>query len=247
MNTNFATILSVEARKLRGTSVLVVATLLPVLAVAQGGVLARLLIGRVPEVSPWGLLYLASQTVFAPLGLPVLIALLTALVARVEHQRQVWKQLFALPVARPAVFAAKLLLTGLLLAYSLVLFSAALLGAGLALGFAGPPPWATLLGRPLLAGLAALPILGVQFYLSYRFSNVFVPLAAAALLTLPALLVANSETYWVFYPWVYPTVISLSESGLQGGRLAALLAGCVALFAGLAGLGVAQFSKRDIM
>ena len=240
-------VLQMEWDKLKGTRIWVIATLLPLLAVLQGQLFVQLLRARAVEIDPWLLLYTGSLSLFAPLILPVLIALLTALVARVEHQQDTWKQLFALPVRRAQIYAAKLILSAALFAYSLLILSLGLLLAGWLGRAGGAVPWGLLLGRPALIGLAALPILAVQYYLSYRFHSVIIPLVAAVGLTLPALLAANSARLWIYFPWTYPTVIAMTDTVLSTGRLALVLLISALLFAAITAYSLARFSQRDVV
>lgn len=49
--------------------------------------------------------------------------------------------------------------------------------------------------------------MAIMFLLSLAFSNFGVSLTAGVGLTLPALLIANSVRFWIYYPWSYPFVV----------------------------------------
>jgi lantibiotic transport system permease protein len=66
-----------------------------------------------------------NLTMWTIVVLPMYAALAAALVASMEHQGDLWKHLFALPVSRRAIFAAKwMAAVGLVLLSSLVLAAA---------------------------------------------------------------------------------------------------------------------------
>jgi hypothetical protein len=80
------------------------------------------------EMAPKGML-----SVWAIFMLPLLITLETALINGVEHGEKQWKQIFALPIPRHAVYTAKLLIAQALAAASTLILSALTVAVGLAL------------------------------------------------------------------------------------------------------------------
>jgi lantibiotic transport system permease protein len=70
------------------------------------------------EFNLWDMVARTSLSVWAVFMLPLLITLETALINGVEHGEKQWKHIFALPVPRHAVYAAKFLIAQALAAAS---------------------------------------------------------------------------------------------------------------------------------
>ncbi len=98
----------------------------------------------------------------------------------------------------------------------------------------------------LLAFAAAMPIMSIQYWLSVTFAQVGIPLAIAAGLSLPNLLVANSK-YWIFDPWTYPMVASLNGTLNQFQGSPAMFSSSLLLFLLSLGAGLIHFRKKDVM
>src|SRR5262245_29701447 len=80
----------------------------------------------------WETIPKASLTIWAIFMLPLLITLETALINGVEHGEKQWKHIFALPVPRHAVYAAKFLIAQALAAASTLILCALIAIVGLA-------------------------------------------------------------------------------------------------------------------
>jgi hypothetical protein len=180
-----------------------------------------------------------SLAIWAIFVLPLLVTLEAALSCGIEHAERQWKHLFALPVPRPALYAAKLLAVhGLTLASTLVAGSlVALTGWGLtmwypAVAHAGPPPMAAILGKALLGWLAAGLITSVHVWVATRWPSFTVAAGAGVAGTFFALFAASAKAAR-FYPWLLPVHAVTSPDrlpvalalGIGGGLLVAVLGG----------------------
>lgn len=99
------------------------------------------------------------------------IAIITSLMATIEHQTNAWKQVLALPISRTEVYTAKFLFNGLLLFASCILLAFGSVILGIALGFGTDVPYTDLLKITFFPFLAALPFLAVQIWLAVTFKN----------------------------------------------------------------------------
>ena len=188
-----------------------------------------------------------SFQIWAVFMMPLLIALVTALLNGIEHSDKQWKHLFALPVPRYAVYFAKLIVAqGLILTSTLVLgvFTVIVGVAGMylrpELASAGPVPYVWLAQQVTFVWLASWLIIAIHTWISMRWSGFPIALGAGIGGTFFALFAA-SASLGKYYPWLLPMNIFVE------GRFAA------ALWLGVAGgivaalLGCFEFIRRDVM
>lgn len=239
--------LRIELLKLKGLKLFLTATALPLFAVLQGRLFVTSLKGTERGMHPWEMLYTGGVSQFSSLILPIVITIIMAMLTRVEHANNVWKQLFALPVKRGNVYFSKLIIGILIAVYSTLVFCFGIIIAGMSLGIKDTVPLGMILQRPVLGLLASLPIAALQFYLSIKFSHIGIPLAFGAGLALPSMLVANSARYWIYYPWTYPIVVTLSETFSLGQRGSMVYIISIVSFVIIVCLGFIEFRKKDIV
>src|SRR5688572_21407552 len=127
----FARALSAEVLKIKRTLALAVAVALPLVIVVMN--LFILIRMRVFDegFDGWQYLLLNSIVLWGLLMLPLYITLETALLAGLEHGDKNWKQLFALPIPRPAIYAAKQAVSLGMVALSMVVLVLGALAAGM--------------------------------------------------------------------------------------------------------------------
>jgi len=188
-----------------------------------------------------------SFQIWAVFMMPLLIALVTALLNGIEHSDKQWKHLFALPVPRYAVYFAKLIVAqGLILTSTLVLgvFTVIVGVAGMylrpELASAGPVPYIWLAKQVAFVWLASWLIIAIHTWISMRWSGFPIALGAGIGGTFFALFAAGASL-GKYYPWLLPMNVFIE------GRFAA------ALWLGVAGgivaalLGCFEFVRRDVM
>lgn len=237
--------LSAEWLKMKRTLALWLAPIAPLVIVALqiAMVLQRESYYRQQDISDaWG--QYGEQTVFlwTLLMLPLFITLETALLSNLEHGNLQWKHLFALPISRGAVYAAKQLMGMILIGLSMASLYALLVFSGLALrvltpglGFEAPVPWLDFLRSVGLAYLASWLIISIHTWVGLRWHSFVVASAVGIAAMVVAVLLFQSDwSQW--YPWTLSGVItySLAEGlrpmaelavGSLGGVLVALLGG----------------------
>ena len=121
-----------------------------------------------------------SFQIWAVFMMPLLIALVTALLNGIEHSDKQWKHLFALPVPRYAVYLAKLIVAqGLILTSTLVLAVLTVI-VGVAgtylrpeLANAGPVPYVWLAKQVAFVWLASWLIIAIHTWISTRWAGTF--------------------------------------------------------------------------
>ena len=191
-----------EWLKIRRSLIWLPVLIAPLLAIVTGALAALDL--REGEVLTWDSLYLMSITYYGMLFLPLVAGVYASMVCRFEHLAGGWKQLLALPIKRSHLYLCKLILVAALLALTQLLLLAGVLLIGLVLDIGGAVPWGMILESLLRGWFACLPIAGLQLWASISWKSFGAPFALNAILTLPAVLIANSETYGPYYPWAQP-------------------------------------------
>lgn len=240
--------LSAEALKLKRTLAVRMVFVAPALLAALALFTQAARLSRAgAKASPfWDNHLQQSLAIWAIFVLPLLATLEAALSSGLDHAERQWKHLFALPVPRPALYAAKLLTVhGLTLASTLVACAlVALTGWGLELWYpaaahAGPPPLGALVGKALLAWLAAGLITSAHVWIATRWPSFTVAAGAGVAGTFFALFAASAKAA-KFYPWLLP-VNTLASPDRRPVALALGIGGGLVV----AVLGAVDFTRRE--
>ncbi|MBN1935088.1 MAG: ABC transporter permease [Anaerolineae bacterium] len=148
------------------------------------------------------------------LMLPLFVTLETALVAQWEHRNGQWKHLFALPIPRWALYAAKqasgMALIGLSIAalFGLIVLS----GWGLrllipGLGFEAAVPWGEYATYGLTMFLGAWLIIAIQTWVAQRWPSFAVASGVGIAMTVAGAMVIQSD--WAnVYPYTLPVIVA---------------------------------------
>ena len=133
---DFPRALRAERLKLKGTLVLWLALIAPAVIVALQVLMAYMrrdyYYSRVP-FDAWTEYNIQTMLMWALLMMPLFVTLETALVAQLDHANAAWRHLFALPVARGALYAAKQVGGMALIALSLAALAVLTIAGGLAM------------------------------------------------------------------------------------------------------------------
>ncbi len=236
-----AAAIAAEALKLRRTLALWMVLLAPLIVVLfqffnfhqRGTLMVR------ARADAWALYSRSAFAVWAVFMLPLFLTLETALLNGIEHGVRGWTHLFALPVPRWTIYAAKLLV-----ALALMLGAAFTLVLGLAasgealhllrpeLGFGASVPWTPLLRLAALSSAAALLILSIHMWISSRWASMTVALGAGVAGTFFALFAAGQRLA-SFYPWLQPLrAVARPPEEARAAVLIGVVGGAVVALAG---------------
>lgn len=171
-----------------------------------------------------------------PVTLLLGIAIITSMIANIEHDQSSWKKLLALPVQRPAVYGAKFFVTVVMLLVSCLLLFLGTIILGVILDFGWTFSVTGILKMSFVPLLAALPLLALQLWLAITFKNQALALSIGILGAIFSMYTARMPD-WLIWKWPQ----------LQGEHDVTwyVAAGCVTgLIVYL--LGMIDFTKRDV-
>lgn len=247
-----------EVFKLRRTLALWASILVPLLVIAMTAAmnLSRATRTRFDPDQPNGWDSLMLDLVlflWCLVALPLFVSLETALLAGLEHRENTWKHLFALPIQRWTIYAAKLLV-----AFGLVCLSSLVLAVGTGLegwiilafrpdlGLTQPVPWDLIFLRSFAFVPVVLLMLAVQTWVAIRWRSFTVAMGLGIGGTVIGIMLLRSlknvastphgPLLASLFPWSLPYMVlarqataNLRENafivGVAGGVLVAVL-GC---------------------
>ena len=188
---------------------------------------------------------------FTLLMLPLFVTLETALAGNMEHVNQQWKQLFALPVRRGAIYASKLFSGLLLIGISLIGLLVTIVLSGWVLGalhpdwgFNEPVPWLHMFKLLGLVYVGSWLLIAIHTWISLRWQNFALASAVGIVLTIAGMLVINSE-YAPYYPWTLSAFAELTYS--RGGDPSASLVTAAVGSVVVSLLGGWNVVRRDVL
>jgi len=195
----------------------------------------------------WETLPRGALAIWAVFMLPLLITLETALINGVEHGEKQWKQIFALPIPRHAVYTAKLLIAQVLAAASTLVLCALTVLAGLALARLRPEmpntgaiPYVWILKHAAFVWLAAWLIIAIHTWVSIRWPGFALALGTGIGGTFFAIFAASARM-GKYYPWLLPVNV-FTEGRFAAALLLGAVGGVVA-----AVIGCVEFVRRDVV
>jgi hypothetical protein len=178
---------------------------------------------------------------FLSFTLLLTITLICSILAETEHQAQGLKLIFSMPVSRFGFYIRKAVLAGILMLLCCFLI---LMGFTGIWQFSTEEPFPFLfLAKQIFGGLfASFPLLSLQLYLSFRFSNQTFPMTIGCIGAVSSLfLVRNGGLILYFLPWAYP---SMASPFMEGYRVFIMLGIAVGLL--FLVTGAFLFSKTEI-
>lgn len=172
----------------------------------------------VPEigVNPWAKFMTTQIENSIPFFIPIFIVLITGLIMQIEHKSLGIKHLFALPIPKWSVYFGKLSIVILAIITTYVYYYMAVLCSGLVLGLMYPdleflsfrPEHLRYINILITSFVASLAIIGIQFWLSFRFKNFITPLGVGMFLAIIGIIISQAPQS-IYFPYSF-SVLSVS-------------------------------------
>ena len=207
--------ISAEALKIRRSLVLIVALLVPLFP-AFANMAAKLRAGFIlneDNLEPWSLYMRYSIKLWAILIMPMVVALLSALLANEEHKTNQWKQLFVLPFPRSALFMSKWVALGGITLLSTLVFAVANIAGGVVIhlvhpemGLGFPIPFGEGIVKPLISWLLSMMMMALHLWISLRWRSFLVSLTVGFMGAVSNIFLLSSYLYEraAISPWAMP-------------------------------------------
>jgi hypothetical protein len=167
-------------------------------------------------VNPWEKFMTTQIENSIPFFIPMFIVLITSLIMQIEYKSLGIKHLFALPIPKWSVYFGKLSIVILAIITTYVYYYAAILLTGLVLGLIYPdlaflnfqPEHLRYINILSTSFVASLGIIGIQFWLSFRFKNFIVPLGFGMFLAIIGI-ISSQAPQSIYFPYAF-SVLSVS-------------------------------------
>ncbi len=161
----------------------------------------------------WMKLFHQNWQYMSLLLLPMGIALACSLLNQLEYRNNTWKQLWAMPINSSTIFIAKYISLGYCLLQFFVLFTLGIYLTGLIPVIVYSDviypkeefPLYGYLSKSLEYLIDCLPIVAIQFLLSFHIRNYIIPIAIAFILLIGSLIAVNWE-YGYVLPYSYSSL-----------------------------------------
>ncbi|WP_144394774.1 ABC transporter permease [Pleionea sediminis] len=218
------TLIKVELLKTKRSLSLLMMIVCPLMVVLlQTMVLVKTGLGPI-EKKGWISLWMTANALWSYFMFPLFLALITALLNGNEHKNDTWRFMLTQPVSQFKLYIAKLILAFVycfaanVMLYIWLGFSILLLhlfGVSDGLNITFDLSEFKIFKSLTFSLVSCLPVLIIQHAISWRFSNIVVPLAVGVIATMGIIQIGSSE-YWVYHPWSYITMATVgSQSDMQ--------------------------------
>lgn len=161
-------------------------------------------------INPWDKFMTIQIENSIPFFIPMFIVLITSLIMQVEHKSLGIKHLFALPIPKWSVYFSKLtivlfaIITTYIYYYVIILLSGVLLGTIHSdltfLTFS--PNHLKYLNILTTSFIASLGIIGIQFWISFRFKNFIIPLGVGMFLAVIGIVISQAPQS-IYFPYAF--------------------------------------------
>jgi len=167
-------------------------------------------------VNPWDYFMTVQIENSTPFFIPMFIVLITGLIMQIEHRSLGMKYLFALPIPKWSIYFGKLTIVIFAILSTYAYYYLAILVSGLLLGLLHPdlaflnfqPEHLNYLRMLSISFVASLGIIGIQFWLSFRYKNFVVPLGFGMFLAIIGIIVSQAPQS-IYFPYSF-SVLSVS-------------------------------------
>jgi hypothetical protein len=167
-------------------------------------------------INPWEKFMTTQIQNSIPFFIPMFIVLITSLIMQIEHKSKSIKHLFALPIPKWSVYFGKLTIVILAIISTYIYYYIIILLSGVLLGaihsdlpfLSFRPDHGKFIQILWTSFIASLGIIGIQFWMSFRFKNFIIPLGLGMFLAITGVIIAQAPQS-IYYPYAF-TVLSVS-------------------------------------
>lgn len=168
------------------------------------------------DVDPWRRTLVACRGIFSVFMAIPFIVLLVSAALYVEHQSNAWKYQYTVPIDRMVIVISKLVTILLWVIATIFLLTLGLIMVGYILDAFLPEyefayykiPYWIFVERLSHNFISLLGVIGIQYFLSYRFRGFLLPASIGIVAFLCGLILGTTNnTAALFYPYSYPIIV----------------------------------------
>jgi hypothetical protein len=210
-----------EILKLKRSLALIAALLIPLFpAFVNFASTLRSGVGRpiegMEDLTPWSLYFVYANKFWTIFALPFVVAILSALLANLDHKSKTWKTILALSYPRGAVFASKwVALAGITLLSSLTFALSNLLGGVILhfvrpeLGLDFPAPVMEMISNLCVGWLLSMFMISIHHWISLRWSSFLASVVVGFAASVSNIFLISSYLYEkaALSPWAMPVMV----------------------------------------
>ncbi|MFD3157203.1 ABC transporter permease [Haloimpatiens sp. FM7330] len=196
--------------------------------------------------SIWDPVYEQSALMYGLFLLPVLATIIMATLVNMENKNSNLRRMLSLPIKKSEIYICKFLSGCFLIFINIVVFILIVSIFGNLLKPSNSSMPLYVLYRPILAYFSLIPVMAIQYYLSIKFSNIFVSIGIGTIFSISSVLVGTTK-FWLAFPWCYPFK-SISATHVSIGLSNTLLMHFVGLVITIfiTFMGIKEFNKKEI-
>ena len=167
-------------------------------------------------INPWEKFMTIQIENSVPFFIPMFIVLITSLIMQIEHKALGIKHLFALPIPKWSVYFGKLSVVIFSIITTYIYYYIAVLLSGVSLGWIHSdlaflnfqPEHLKYIEMLFTSFIASLGIIGIQFWLSFRFKSFIIPLGFGMFLAIIGIIISQAPDS-IYFPYAF-SVLSVS-------------------------------------
>ncbi|WP_066504189.1 ABC transporter permease [Abyssisolibacter fermentans] len=244
-NVGLMKLIKVEFNKLKGTKLLIIFMIFPILFCSLG----FMNVVRYKELflanDPWSSIYEQNAIFYGGVFFPILIAIVVGAVTRVEYKNNNLKKILSLPVKRESLYMSKFIATCIIILINVLIFIAFIVISAVLLIHPEHIP-SFIITSPLIAFTVSLPIVAIYYYLNIRFKNMLIPLILAVCLILPTMMI-NATKFWFIFPFAYPSHLIMAGTSFYNNSISiSMIVFAIIIFSLFISMGIKNFKKMDI-
>lgn len=154
--------------------------------------------------SIWEPIYEQSAIFYGFLLLPILVTVIMSLITHIESKNNNLSKILSLPIRKKNFYIVKFLCGCFLILINILIFILIVTTFGIIFKSSNSRIPLYIIYKPLLSYFSLIPTMAIQYYLSIKFSNIFIPIGLGILFTIISFIGSGIIPYlWFFLPWSY--------------------------------------------
>ncbi|WDV44916.1 ABC transporter permease [Clostridiaceae bacterium M8S5] len=246
MRVGFLKLIKVEFNKLKGTKLIPIFILFPLIFCSLGLMnVIRYKEKFFSNTDPWSIVYEQNAIFYGGLFFQIMIAVIVGAIVGVEFKNNNLKNMFTLPIKKEQVYISKLIVVSLMILLNVVIFIVFIAVSGLIIIKPDKIPLYVIMS-PLISFVSSLPIVAIYYYLNIRLRNRIIPIILSICLVFPTMII-NSSKLWCVFPFAFPSHLIMAGTCFYSNSYSIVMVFVTIVSFGLfTRLGIRYFRRMDV-